>query len=840
MKHIFTLVVMLLLSVVLNAQESVTEGKITHDFVSEKEMKTDMLRMLSDFTRYMTDQWLDIEDRDQRGDRLGVFKGENTMGNDERGVRHNADFSMICAFLVKYLPDSIQLPAGITRDMLSDMSERSLRYAVDTHKAVRLYPCMNGNYWGSTAVGDSQWESSLWAMSIAYSAFFQWDRLSAEARRDIEKLLESECEYELQRDVPTGFRGDTKAEENGWEADVLAAALGLFPDNPRARQWFEKLRVFAVNSYSHPSDAYNRTVIDPEYDSATVSDLYRGANLFPDWTLQNHDLFHTSYQNVVMQELGEAALALRLFQTELNGTEKWKTRSLMHNSREVMDNVLYRLALADGELAMPNGNDWSLFLFDQITSYSTMACIDRDPYALLLENLAYKNIKARQQTTRDGSWLLRADVGARRMGVEAHRVMMTWLMHEVWPTDSIRPSEWKDFAQRYEETYLFNDQNIIRSSTPSRFVCFSWSSGLKSYTGYIASTKPDCNKIMVPFRANNTGNFLGWREVKGKRANAVPSLPGHYETDRKQFVMNGALITNDSTLDNRFALWATPGNAVIYLDATLALSDVEITAEKGGLSAISTDPFTREARRLFTRDNPEGFLSEGDSLRCMEASWVNLDNELGFITPARSSMAFGERRNNNSILTSMLYTLYTRNPFSVNKGSMLPNRAVVYLTSVDSETTSTVAERTRSLSDLLPDGWNGVLAYDPDGSAWLMVSNFFGKDNARMRKFTIDGKVPVLPVPVTVRNERVAAQLTLGQNRSLACELTTFVKGNDIEFRGGKESTEEIMVSNLSPHKNKVIFFIRDNGIERKHDVTLRKGETAKFLIRNGDMEKTR
>ena len=31
-----------------------------------------------------------------------------------------------------------------------------------------------------------------------------------------------------------------------------------------------------------------------------------------------------------------------------------------------MKEVLNWLALADGELAMPNGNDWSLFLYDQI------------------------------------------------------------------------------------------------------------------------------------------------------------------------------------------------------------------------------------------------------------------------------------------------------------------------------------------------------------------------------------------------------------------------------------------------------------------------------------------
>ena len=225
----------------------------------------------------------------------------------------------------------------------------------------------------------------------------------------------------------------------------MAVALGLFPDNAKAPQWFERMREFAINSYSHPDDASDNTVIDPEYDNKTVADLYRGQNLFDDWTLQNHSLFHTSYQNVVMQELGEAALALKLFQKELKGTEKWKSNALMHNNQNVMDRVLNRLALADGELAMPNGNDWSLFLYDQITSYSTMACFLQNPVVLFLENMAYKYIQARQKTTSDGSWLLRADVGSRRMGVEAHRVMMTWLMHEV----CLRPRSLRPHGRKF-------------------------------------------------------------------------------------------------------------------------------------------------------------------------------------------------------------------------------------------------------------------------------------------------------------------------------------------------------------------------------------------------------
>ena len=274
-------------------------------------------------------------------------------------------------------------------------------------------------------------------MSVAYSAFFQWDKLSNNQKGYIKALLKAECNYELNRSIPTGYAGDTKAEENGWEADVLAATLGLFPNDELAPKCFARLREFAINSYSHKDDANNNTVIDPEYDNTTVANLYKGQNLYDDYTLQNHNYFHTPYQNVVIQELGEAALALKLFQTSLYGKDKWKTNALMHNNLKVQKEVLNWLALADGELAMPNGNDWSLFLYDQITSYTTNACFLRDADALMLENLAYKMIKARQTTTTDGSWLLRSDIGARRMGVEAHRVMMTYLMHSVASTANL-------------------------------------------------------------------------------------------------------------------------------------------------------------------------------------------------------------------------------------------------------------------------------------------------------------------------------------------------------------------------------------------------------------------
>ncbi len=738
--------------------DSPTEGVITSDFVEEAEMMSDLLQMLARFSEYMVDDFYDCVATNSINEECGYFNGESSGQANEAGVRTNADLSMLCAFLVKYAkPAGVTLPDGVTWDRIEEIAMKSLVFAYSTHKANKLKVCAGStSYWGSTATSDYTWESSLWAMSVAYSAYFQWDKLTDDQKTYIYNMLKAECNYELNRTIPTGYSGDTKAEENGWEADVLAATLGLFPDDDLATSWYERMRAFAINSYSHYSDKEKTTALDPDYDQTSAADLYEGNNLYGDYTLQNHSLFHTSYQNVVMQELGEAALALKMFQGD---TEKWASTALMHNNQEVMDSVLNWLALTDGELAMPNGNDWSLFLYDQITSYSTQACMQRDPNALMLENLAYKYIKARQQTTDDGSWLLRPDVSARRMGVEGHRVMMTYLMHLMYSTADLQPTAWDDFRAAHSEAKVLPYQNVVRAFTDDRFTTFSWSTGLSSYTGYFAQNCPDKNKIVVPYRANNTGNLLGWYTVSGCSTNATPVVSGIYELDGDAYTMNGELKTNGSTLDNRFALYSTPGNALIYLDCVTALADCTITGEYGGLLAISTDELTKLQRTLYYEngDTMTHKQLDGTTLTTMETQWVNIDNELGVVGQNDGkTMAFGDRSANNSIYTSKLYPMYSVTQRTVAEGDVVDSRNMVYYSSVSAAETDSLAAALVTLTDQLPAGWNGVIAADPDGTQYLFVANFASDETT---------------ATVTLPDGRTLS-ITLEQNHSVGRTLT--------------------------------------------------------------------
>ena len=650
------------------------------------------LQMLADFTPYMLANYQELNTVNSVGEPLATFKGENTQGDNEQGVRHNADLSMVGAFLCKYASGDVKLPKGISWKQLEQMSMRTLVYAYSTHKANQLYPCKNDRYWGSVSNRNHSWESSLWAMSVAYSAFFQWNKLSAEQRQYVYQMLRAECHYELDRSIPTGYEGDTKAEENGWECNVLAVTLALFPDDPLAPKWFDRLRQFAINSYSHPSDRDDRTVIDPDYDRKTVADLYRGANLYDDYTLQNHNYFHTSYQNVVIQELGEAALALKLIQTELHKKERWHTNALMHNCEKVEHKVLDWLALPDGELAMPNGNDWSLFLYDQLTSYSTMACFLRDADALMLEQSAATQIRNRQKTTTDGSWLLRPDVGARRMGVEAHRVMMAWLMHHAVPTDGMTASTWTDFARRHRGMKMLEGQDVVRVLTDRYFACFSWSRGLHSYTGYFAPILPANNNMIVPFRQGGTGNLLGWYEVEGCKANAVDvehridSVGGgivgngyRIEIGRgREYFISGRLLLNDSSLMQYYTIRYLR-DRIVLSDSVVAMKDVTVVSSVFGTLAVSVDPFTRMQRTL---DYGVAFghtQSSGEPLLRMKTDALTVDSVLTVRSSQSDMMAFGSVRNVNSVRTTLLHPVYNTTRRTFRRGELVDKHTIEYI-----------------------------------------------------------------------------------------------------------------------------------------------------------------
>ena len=230
LRHLFLTVLVVLSTTNAAGQTdaaSPTEGVITHQFVPESAMMQDLLQMLTDHLTYMKSRYAPCVSPTSQGEDCGYFKDTEGSNNDEKVVRPNADFSMVCAFLCKYAQGKVTLPEGITWDEVKEMAMKSLIWGYSSHKANKFKVTSRNAYWGSVSTSDNTWESSLWAMSLCYAAHFLMDELTDAQRTYIYNMVKAECNYELGRGIPTGYAGDTKAEENGWEADILACALGL-------------------------------------------------------------------------------------------------------------------------------------------------------------------------------------------------------------------------------------------------------------------------------------------------------------------------------------------------------------------------------------------------------------------------------------------------------------------------------------------------------------------------------------------------------------------------------------------------------------------------------------
>jgi hypothetical protein len=386
------------------------------------------------------------------------------------------------------------------------------------------------------------------------------------------------------------------------------------------------------------------------------------------------------------------------------------------------------------------------------------------------------------------------------MGVEAHRVMMTGLMHEILSTADLTPTAWDDFNREYSAAKILSSQNIVRAATDDRFTCFSWSTGLNSYTGYIAANSIDKNKIIVPYRANNTGNFLGWYEVQGKGTNATPVVSGIYDLKGNSYVMNGELNTNDATLNNRFALYSTPGNAVIYIDYVRANQDATITAEKGGLMAISVDELTKTKRTFYTDSDQK--LLDGSTLTYMDGNWLNIDNAVGIVVPAHRQFAFGERSNNNSVMTARLYALYSNGKRTVKANEHVAQRAIAYYSNTDAATTQQMSQRFAQLG--ITEGWNGVIAFDPDETAYLLLANFASDQKCQLSNLTTALGAPVFSEKTLISNSEASATFMAEENHSVANVLRFFIEGTGLEAVQEKDNDAAIYLLNQIKGENTI------------------------------------
>ncbi|MFV0472417.1 MAG: LamG-like jellyroll fold domain-containing protein [Paludibacteraceae bacterium] len=787
---------------------------ISTEPISENEIKSTLREMLAKHLVYSE----------------GQFSG-SYFGNGqsvEHGARTNADYALMYAFIHKKAQEQ-PLPNGITFATVKQHALDAIRYSYNTHTANKIKTCTDSKYWGLV------WESSMWSTSTAYAAWLMWNDLTTADQAAVKKMIVAEADYKLSTPIPTGVNSDTKAEENGWDTNILAIAAAMFPEEKNAEAWTYRCKQYAMNTYSVDADIYNYKVVDGKY----VRDWHIGANLFPDYALENHNFFHTSYLNIPIQEMSESYLAYKAVSNNIMPPYITAPEALKHNVEEVWNSMLKEFIMADGILAMPNGNDWSMYIYDELGTYSALASIYRDPDALMLESLVLQYAKYRQSTTSDGSFLLNPDVGERRMAVTARRLVFAHLYHDYFSTTDMTATKWSDFSKRHETTKYLPYSKIIRSNNDDRYVTFSWfqsadGSSYKSYMGMASPNNANYSNIIFPLKVGNTGNFTGYTDISGKTRNAS-FVESTYAMSPKSFSTTGKLTIDDNVASQYITFYSTPGNAVIYMDEQVANTSGSITKEGGLMLGITTDILTKLKRTLYYEGGSA--TSDGTTLTTLSGNWANIDNQYGIVVNGGKGIAFGEKELKTSVYVSKLYGSYSTTSKSFTSGEVFHSRSMIAYPNINSATTQLLANKAKYPT--VAAGWKAVAAEDPDGKRHLVVSNFRSSTDTDVT-LSFDEGAPVYNRVTSLVGNNGTATFSCSINSSVPQKLYCYVKDATLPLKAVQgDSPYTIYVKNENATDVSFSVNIWDSGNYVTLPVDIPANTCKYFQVENGTIIST-
>ncbi|KNY28892.1 discoidin domain-containing protein [Pseudobacteroides cellulosolvens] len=745
------------------------QGTLIADF-SENNLNEAILTSLQDHTLYSEKIYHDYSGKIPG---TGYF-GSGDSGED--GIRTHNNYLLVYAFLFS------ENSGKLDRELLKSRIIAGIKYSVNTHK-VGSYNCASNGKWGLV------WESSLWTSALAYAGYLMGDELDSETREKLKNVVAAEADYNLNRTIPTQVKSDTKAEENGWDTNVLAIAANMYKEDSRAAQWDEKSKAFAMNTLSMSKDLTDQTIVDGKM----VKEWVIGPNLYDDYSLENHGIFHPVYQMNPILELGDSALYYKMTGNEV-------PKAFEHNILDMYNTVLKKIVLATGEWAYPNGCDWSVDLLDHINSVAFMSTYFKDVDSKMLEHRLIQFIRARQLDNQDGRFIgPNSDIGARRESVQAERLVYTYMFHKYFGPGPSENTTWEDFVSRNSGSSTYTDGDIILNKNQNRFASFSWNSKNMGLVIPDSNNYLDNGFVNFPYQKSLTGSFT----VKNKPTNQF-HIKHKNRVESTNFTTTGLLSENDSTIDHYISFAALPGNAAVYMDVAKSKADITVTKEEGIPLAFQTDNISGNTRVVTSNDNSA--VLDGTSLTNISGNWVNVDNSLSVVVDGSNGMKYGNRTLSNSVYYSTLYGSYNDQEKLSSKGDTIANRTAVFYSNIDSGMTANLSKGI--IYPKMADGWKSAVTQDVYSNQYLIASNFYG--NASKIAISLPQGAPVLAEDTIIKKNTSYSTLDYEKLDTRITNLFAFVESPSC-------SNLQAVQSSKVPGR----FYIKNNGFDAKVKISI-------------------
>lgn len=356
----------------------------------------------------------------------GYWGDGGNSGNG--GIRGIGGVAVAYAVLVNAQPNSPNNPTRIAH------ITQALNYAAQSHVTGSKETVNNGKWgWSSggaatcTSQGGADWQSAEWSGSLGLACILVQSNLPAQTIAGIQAVIASEATHRAS--IPPCTRilsdGDTKAEENGWDGNVLALAAAWMTNNSNASNWLYAAKNYLVNTYTiaYPDLITPNTAGDP------LASWVSTVTLFPSYALENHGFYHPTYEMVAGMSLGDSLLMARLADTNIAAQLQPYAE---HNVMAVWTNNLDNLVMDSGDFAYAAGVDWSVHDFEQNSFITWVAAHFNDPLARWTDSQLSQCVRYHQIVNGNGTFVgTSANPGGGilfyREAVEARRTAIAWL-----------------------------------------------------------------------------------------------------------------------------------------------------------------------------------------------------------------------------------------------------------------------------------------------------------------------------------------------------------------------------------------------------------------------------
>lgn len=301
----------------------------------------------------------------------------------EHYIRPNSGTVEGLAFLYRFGPYDARIVGHSREDLFKKTLVPMLRYLVVTH-VTGSRPTSDGKPWGDA------WQSAHWAQALGRGAWWVWADLPEDLRTGTLKIVAHEADRFTETTPPHRVPFDTKAEENAWNSQILSVAALLMPDDPRRPGWEKAFQRWTLSALLRSADEQSTAVVD----GRSVAEQFTGANLYDDFTLENHGFVHPDYMSCFSLSLG-CALDYTL-------TGRKAPESLLYNAAGLYENLKW-FSLPDGGFVYPSGQDWALFRSPAWTyAHLLMAIYGHDPDAWSLAQQGMATAERMQARSSEG------------------------------------------------------------------------------------------------------------------------------------------------------------------------------------------------------------------------------------------------------------------------------------------------------------------------------------------------------------------------------------------------------------------------------------------------------